>query len=779
MRVSTRKAVRDLRRQRAQVIAVAITIMLGVGLFIASAGAFDNLSGSYQHTYDRLHFADLFAAGGDPTKVAAAAEQAGASASQVRTQVDPPMQIEGTKLLGRLVGMTPDKQPGVNDVEVTQGEYLSSSAPDGVLVETHAAETFGLHPGDTLQVLTTTGWRTLTVRGVVVSAEYIWPARSRQDVLGDPHSFAVVFAAEDSVRSWAGSGPNQANVLLPGGTTDPASDAVAAAMREAGAHDVTTQAEQPSPATLQLDLDGFQQMAVAFPFLFLTAAAVAAYVLLARRVLAERPIIGALMASGAYRGRVVRHYLLQGLLIGLAGALVGIVLGVAATGVVTTAYTSALGIPDTLVSQHPQLSVVGLVFGIAVGVLSALAPAVTAARTPPAAAMRNETVSKPPGWWSRVVSQLHGLPVSSRMALRDVSRSRRRTLATALGAVLSLVLVLASVGLMTSMASALSLQYDDIERQDATVTVDASTGDQVGTELKALSGISRVESSVIDAVTASSGSDSYATALQGFDPDTQMHGFLSTDGSWITLPAKGVLAGNALASQLHVQVGDLITLTAADGSTVQEPIAGFLNEPLGTLIYATNDVASAALPPSGVGTYLVQFDAGVDRDQMRKTISQLDGVVAYSDSQAFVSSLDQYLGLFWAFVGMMVVLGGVLALAIIYVTMAVSVVERTNELATLRAAGVPLRRVGATLATENLLATALGIPVGLALGYIAADRFLAMFSSDLFQLPLDLGWWALGLAALGVLLAAAISQWPAVRAIRRLDIARVVRERSA
>ena len=38
------------------------------GLFIASAGAFDNLSGSYQHTYDRLHFADLFSTGGDPAE---------------------------------------------------------------------------------------------------------------------------------------------------------------------------------------------------------------------------------------------------------------------------------------------------------------------------------------------------------------------------------------------------------------------------------------------------------------------------------------------------------------------------------------------------------------------------------------------------------------------------------------------------------------------------------------------------------------------------------------
>lgn len=230
--------------------------MLGVGLFIASAGAFDNLSGSYEHTYQRLHFADLFASGGDSAQVAAAAEKAGAGAAQVRLQVDPPMLIAGTTLLGRVVGMTPDRQPGVNDVEVTEGDYLSSANLDGVVVETHAAQTFGLHPGDSLQVYTSHGWQQVTVRGVAVSAEYVWPTRSRQEVLSDPHSFAVVFAPEKSVERWAGTGPNQVNVLLPGGVSDPHSDEVVRAMRAAGAADVTTQAEQPSPAALQLDLDG-------------------------------------------------------------------------------------------------------------------------------------------------------------------------------------------------------------------------------------------------------------------------------------------------------------------------------------------------------------------------------------------------------------------------------------------------------------------------------------------------------------------------------------------
>lgn len=774
VRAVTHKAVRDLRRQRAQVVAVAVTILLGVALYIASAGAFRNLSGSYAHTYDRLHFADLVATGGDPATVAAAARAAGAADTTTRTQVDPPLLIGGTKLLGRVVGLPAGTRPAVDDVDVPEGDYLSPAAPDGVLVERHAADTFGLHVGDRLRVFAAGDWHAVTVRGVAVSAEYLWPARSRQDVLGDPHSFAVLFAPQWTVERWAASGPNQTLVTLGSAAAE---QRVARAMRAAGAVDVTTRADQPSNAALHEDLAGFDELSVAFPLLFLTAAAVASYVLLARRVLAERPIIGTLMASGARRGRLVRHYLLQGLLIGLAGALVGVVLGVLATGLLTRGYTDALGIPDTIVGAHPELAVVGLLFGVVVGLGGAAAPALTAARTVPAAAMRNSTVTRPPGRWSRFVGRLGRLPVSTRMALRDVFRSRRRTGATMLGAVLALILILASVGMMTSASDAITVQFSQIQRQDATVTVDGSPSADAA-RLRSVEGVAAVESTRTGPVTATHGERSYATTLQGFDRYTTMHGFRTAEGEWTGLPADGVLAGSSLAQRLDVAVGDTIALGTERG-VARVRLAGLLDEPMGTSIYAPDRVAARVSPDAGTATYLIRFESNVDRDAMRQRISRLPGVLAYADSHAVVASVEQYLGLLWAFIGIMIVLGGILAFAVIYVTMAVNVVERTNELATLRTAGVPLRRVAGTLATENLLATILGVPLGLVLGVLAADRFLDSFSSDLFQFELRLGWWALPAAAVGVLGAALLSQWPAVRAVRRMDLARVVRERVA
>lgn len=768
MRVTTRKALRDLGRQRGQAIAVGVTIMIGVAILVASGGAFRNLSSSYEFTYRDLSFADLVATGGDAEQVANAVRAAGATAVEIRSERDVPLTIEGTRLVGRVVGVPEPAE--LDRVRVVEG---SAPTTDGdVLLERHAAEAFGVGPGDRLQVWTGDGWTQARISGVVVSAEYLWPARSRQDVFADPHSFAVVFAPQRLVDTWLPDAPREVLAAVP---DDALRDASAAA-RAGGAADVVDRAQHPSHATLQEDLDAFADMAVTFPLLFLTASGVAAYVALTRRVRVERPTIGTFLAAGARPSRVARHYASQGLGVGAIGSLAGVALGLPLTALVTRGYTSALGIPDTVVDLHPVLVAVGLVLGPVVGVLGAAAPAVAAARTAPAEAMRPLGDARGPGRWNRVVSRLTALPVTVRLALRDVARGPRRTAATALGAVLALVLVVSSLSMMTSMSAAFAVQFGEIQREDATVVAEGAAGDLAAT-LAAVPGVTAVEGSDVGRVVAAHDGDTYATTLVGLTPGTRMHGFRSTDGELRALPAEGVLAGAAIADRLHVGPGDVIELRGP-GGTHDVTLVGLLAEPLGTSLYGSRASVAPLVDGSGTSTWLLRLDPSADRDAVRRAITSMDGVVAYSDAQAVVGMLEQFLGLFWAFVGVMVALGAALALAVVHVTTAVSLGERSVEIATLRAAGVPARAIARSLAASNVVATALGVPLGLACGYAAGAWFMGTFSTDLFTLPFAAPWWIGASAAAAVLLGAWASQWTAVRAVRRVDVARVVRERA-
>ncbi|RDI64640.1 ABC transporter permease [Nocardia pseudobrasiliensis] len=777
-RLLGRKIRRDLRRRPAQAAAIAVTVMLGVLLFVASYDSFRNLSASYAQTYTRLHFADATADGGDPSALAAAVRTApGVERVSVRTQADVPMTVAGAKLIGRITGLPADPGSGVDTVALDSGRMPDPAQPNDVVVEHHTAATFGISPGARLRIFDGNAWTEVTVVGIVRSPEYLWPARSRQEVLVDPHSFAIVFAPQTQATRLSGqAGPNQTVVEMRSTASSSDLDRVVDRLRGAGAVDVTTRAEQPSNAALHEDLAGFSEIAVGFPLLFLLAAGIAEYVLLTRLVRAERPVIGTLLAMGARRTALVRHYLGYGVVVAGLGAVLGVVLGAVLTAVITAAYTKAIGIPDTVVSHRISTAAIGLILGVLAGALAALVPALSAARVAPAKAMRGDG-DRPvrPGMLARWSARWTALPTVPRMALRSLGRDPRRTLATMVGTILALVLVLASVGMATSMRRAADVQFGQVTREDADIVTTPGTGD-LADRLRQVPSVTDVEPQLTTTITVRGNGTSYTTTLTGLRTDTTMHGFRTVAGP-PGLPGDGVVAGEQLATRLGVRVGDMITATAAFGTPRQVRLVALVDEPLGTTLYAALPTARQ-MAPNALSGYLIRFGEGADREAVRVAVTGLSGVVAYSDTHALQAQFDQFLNLFWVFIGVMVVLGAALAFTVIYVTMTVNLTERTIELATLRAAGAPNRRLTAVLATENLTATACAVPIGLAGGIAVAWLFLRSFDSDMFSLHLALDSGGVVLAVLAVLAAAALSQLPALRFLRRIDIARVVRERA-
>ncbi|MGH3734884.1 MAG: ABC transporter permease [Micromonosporaceae bacterium] len=768
---------RDIVAQWPQFAAITVTMLLGVGLFAASYDAYQNLLASYDRVFAEQRFADLFVTGGEVEEFAADARTtAGVAAVSTRTQADLPLRFRADKLPGRVIGLPAQGQPAVNRVTVLRGSGLDG--PASALVEHHTADHFGLRPGSTVRVYGRDGWVSLRVTGVVASGEYLWPARSRQDPIPVPDNFGVLFVPEPMARQLAGAGPNQALVRLtePGDTR---LDSLAARARDAGATDVYTRADQPSNSLLHEDIRGFGELSVMFPLLFLSAAGLAGYVLLTRRVRTERPVIGMLRACGMPRRKLLRHYLGYGLAAGLTGAVLGLAAGVPSARLLSRVYLEAISLPaDSAVVGAVRADTVaaGLGFGIVAGIAAAWAPARMAARVPPAEAMR--LAPEQPGGRSlleRVLPVARRLPPGGRLVLRGIERNRRRSAFTALSVVLALLLILISWTMIDTMEGMLRTQFDVVSRQDASVEF---TGPARLDPLRELPGVTAVEPTVRTQVTVRAGGGDYATALQALPADTRMHGFRLVGGGTTRLPSDGVLLARGVTDRLGVRVGDTVTLILPLlGRTVTAPVRGVLDEPLGSFGYGSLDWLRDAVGEVSVTSALLRFAPEADRADLRRTISALDGVAGYEDSKALARMYRQYAGLFYAFVGGMLVLGALMAFAVVFTTMSVNVLERSRELATLRAAGVRHRTVARLVAAENLLVASLGVVPGLILGVVAGRLFLDSYSSDQFRLDLVVRPTTLLFSAVAVLAVAAASQWPSLRAVRRLEIATVVRER--
>jgi putative ABC transport system permease protein len=768
---------RDLRRQWPQLAAVTLTILLGVALFGASYDAYRNLGASYDKVFTDQRFADLWITGGDTAALAAQARVVpGVAAVTTRTQADVPVQVGPDKLRGRLISIPTGTQPAVNALTLLAGHYPTSGS-DGVLVEHHMADHFRLRPGDTVSLHTGTGWRTVPVAGVVSAGEYLWPARSRQEPITLPDQFGVLYTPQPFAPA------NQVLVRLsrnaPAGTLD----TVRRLAYTGGATDVVTRDQQPSNALLHEDINGFSELSYLFPLLFLTAAGLATYILLTRRVQAEQPVIGTMLAAGLPRGRVLRHYLGYGLVTGTAGGLLGAATGALAARALSRLYLHAIGLPDmsaVIPALRPDTAAVGVAFGVAAGLLAAYGPAHRASRVPPAEAMRG-TVPVSRGRTSlleRLVPPVRRLPARWRYVLRGIGRNRRRTAFTALGTVLALLLILSSWTMIDTMDAAMRTQFNTVQKQDAQVdfTVPATGSDLDA--IRSVPGVAAVEPMTQLPVTLSAGGRSYATALIALPRRTTMHGFRTPGGTLTTLPAHGILVGQAVRDQLHAGTGDTVTLRAGDAPPVAARIAGLLDEPMGTFAYISTDQLHAQVPDAPVTSALIRLVPGADRDTVRHTVTGLPTVAAYQDSKALARLYRGFTGLFHTFIAAMLALGALMAFAIIFTTMSVNILERQREMATLRIGGVPQATVARILTGENLLLTLLGVIPGLVLGVLGGRTFLATYTNDQFRLELAIRPLTLVVSAAAILLVAVASQRPGLRAIARLDLATTVRERA-
>jgi putative ABC transport system permease protein len=278
----------------------------------------------------------------------------------------------------------------------------------------------------------------------------------------------------------------------------------------------------------------------------------------------------------------------------------------------------------------------------------------------------------------------------------------------------------------------------------------------------------------------SANGEHYETALMVLPDDTVLHGFADVNGGWIDLPSDGVVLGQATRDLFGISVGETVTMALGTGLTVDAEVAAFVDEPLGTMAYVGRSQAEAlagtVLPATSA---LIAYDEGVDAKALRNTVTELPQVAAFEDANVLYDLMQRFMVLFYAFVGVMLVFGGAMAFALIFNSMSVNIAERTREVATLLAVGTDRRSISRYITAENMLVAAMGIPLGLIAGYFAASAAMSSFNSDLFTFTLYIQPTTYLLASLAIVVVALISQVPGLRAIRRISIPKIVKERSA
>ncbi len=143
--------------------------------------------------------------------------------------------------------------------------------------------------------------------------------------------------------------------------------------------------------------------------------------------------------------------------------------------------------------------------------------------------------------------------------------------------------------------------------------------------------------------------------------------------------------------------------------------------------------------------------------------------------------IDESMGFFWVFIGVMLAVGAALGMAMIFNGVTVNVLQRTREIAIMRAVG--MHRAGRTmiLALENLLIAFMGTLAGLPAGRFVSQYLMDSMSTsveDMFSFKLVImprTYWFAAVFAVVILL---VSQLPAIRRAAGLSLATATKESS-
>jgi putative ABC transport system permease protein len=662
--------------------------------------------------------------------------------------------------------------------ELATWEYVEGgipSGPDQVAIDKGSADKGNFALGDTIQIAGATGAREFTLAGIARFGNADSPG-------GASFSLFDLPTAQEFV---AKPGFVDAVEVRGDGSVDDAELArrISDQLGPESETEVLTGAEitKENQTEIQDNLKFFTIFLNVVAFIALFVSCFVIYNVFSITV-AQRKRENALMrAIGASRRQVTVSLLIESVVVGLVGSILGLFLGMLlALGLRKAFAALGLDLPATGLTLLPRTIVLTIVVGLLVTVFSALLPALRSGRVPPVAAMRDtalETSSATRGRTitgtvlaavsivlillglfagaplllapgvlllfialfvlgpliARPVAKLLGKPIikikgmTGTMAVENTARNPKRTARTAAALIVGVALVTGVSVLASSISDSVRQIFGDQFRGDFAISVDnfgfGGLSPQLADDLNTLPEVDTATGIGVNYALI----DGKGRTITVVDPATvgPVFDLRFVEGSVSDLTPAGVLLSKGKAESDNLTIGSPFPVTLTDGTTKDLTVQG---------IYTEDDLAGPITVDRRLfdGTTVDQYDFGV-------FILKADGV-SEADAEAAIASvaknypngklqsrtdyidsqasgIQQVVNIIYLLLALSVIIAAVG----IVITLVLSVFERRRELGLVRAVGMTRSQVRSSVRWESVitavLGTVQGIVVGLLLGY--------------------------------------------------------------
>lgn len=785
MRALTRKAIREVKLLRGQLVAIILLVAAGSATFIMMRSMHASLIRSLASYYQSQNYPDLFVDVKQAPDQLLDDLQAAHGVRDVQLRVRQRISIDIPDLdetASAEVLSLPESHHDLSSIYVTSGRIPDRDAPDQIVLYAPFAEANDLHVGDSITMLINGTRLRACIAGTGISPEFLI-IMSPGTLMLDNKRNAVVWMHHEalSARFDMTGGWNSALIRLhPNTDIDRSRRSVDGMVATFGSFGATTRNEQMSHRFITDEIRQNEVSALIIPMIIYGVAVFLLNVSMNRLVLTQRGIIAILRAFGYTRSAIVLHYLVTSSVIVVVGTLLG--MGIGYVGGVNLAawYMEFYRFPRLLFTIPPAVWGTSFVIAIVAAAIGAGSAIRSVIRLQPADAMRPPS---PKSFRPRIITKLTStlkIPVMNRLMLQNIDRRLGQTALVLIMIALATSIIVIARYMNDAMDHMMRVEYDRGKLADATLTFASAIPEQEAMALERLRGVRRAEPYRLIVVDVLGRNETYRTMLTSRSPQSHVMYIVDQMGRSQKPPRQGVLMTEYLSRRLGLNVGDTVRMVLLETGrdTISISLAGTVREALGSQCYATNETIAALgnEEPLANGAFISitpQTQTSVQR-QLKERPSII-GVLLRD--VAIRSFRDVYGANVLVVASYLLVLACLVSVGVLYNNARIMMAERSVELASLRIQGFRIAEVTRLVLGEQGVVLLAGIPIGLAFGALLCYVITQQVEADVLRLPFVISQKTLVISSgviVGVSLAVALRIY---QMIRRLDLITVLKER--
>ncbi len=519
-------------------------------------------------------------------------------------------------------------------------------------------------------------------------------------------------------------------------------------------------------------------MLVAAMFIF-AVAAIVIYVVTNRSVTEQKKILGAMYAFGNNKSTILKGYLLKSTILGVIGTLFGILVSI----FLLDSLVAELGDSWGLINTYSQISQSSFALTIAAAIAISYGSTFLAisniSRLTPYEAMRGKTTELKSG--GILFSIINFFPVKIvRISLRDMTRSRTRTLLTVLAFTISLTFAWSLYYAEDSLNFTVTNYYQNNTNYD--VDIDLGIDNVFNTELmEKISNKSYVES--VEPFM------NYLVTFEDFPERMTYMNIIRRNTTMITLDESSILEGRwferntseivisqYIAGNYGVKIGQNLSLIAL-GEKIEGTVVGITNDMMFTLsLWMEYDYAASRINPLNgplgelpfVNHLLIRLKDGTDPKTVLNDLNTNEPVRLVFTEDYYKRRMQTLVNTQAAVIFLMSSLGLIVGSVSVFSTFLIAIVEREREIALKRVFGKSRLEVGLQILVEAVLLVLIALlPSFFIAKSIAADLWLGIVASTIFAatpyFPLDTDLTITGFALLTGIISVVVSVYLTTR----------------